>query len=394
MRIHANITERTLRRTFREPKYRQRPLIVIDHTLPAFGFKAAADDTRTFFVRVPRELGAVDATLGSAENLAAETRDKAIAEIETAKAERRTGSLFWDFADELMRRQSRRWKPATRKRNRSALRNRILPFFGAMRVADIARADMQRWFDSPSAAPGNANRALPVLSVMMTPGRAVGYPAPGFQSLPRHAPRHAPLQAEATGAVSFGGRVETSRLRARPFGGRTPRKLSRQRSRRQPNTRSGTARSRISGCGCGVRVRVRSSGVKSFIVQVRPGTDAQAHAGTLPRDKPRRGPQGSGNSIGPHLDRRSSSACPQGQASAVPRLRRPLPRAAQKPLEAGLTVGRLLGHRRRTTTAIHAHLDDGALRNATAQAASVIARAMKYKGIIYGVTRTAPIGCG
>ncbi len=37
------------------------------------------------------------------------------------------------------------------------------------------------------------------------------------------------------------------------------------------------------------------------------------------------------------------------------------------------TVGRLLGHRRRETTAIYAHLDDGALR-----AAAVIARAMGY----------------
>ena len=42
----------------------------------------------------------------------------------------------------------------------------------------------------------------------------------------------------------------------------------------------------------------------------------------------------------------------------------------------GLTaVGKLLGHRKRTTTAIYAHLDDAALRDAAAQAA-VIARAM------------------
>ena len=46
----------------------------------------------------------------------------------------------------------------------------------------------------------------------------------------------------------------------------------------------------------------------------------------------------------------------------------------------GLTaVGRLLGHRRRETTAIYAHLDDGALRDAAAQAASVIAGAMRYR---------------
>ena len=43
------------------------------------------------------------------------------------------------------------------------------------------------------------------------------------------------------------------------------------------------------------------------------------------------------------------------------------------------TVGRMLGHRNRETTAIYAHLDDTALRDAAAQAASVVARAMNYK---------------
>ena len=42
-------------------------------------------------------------------------------------------------------------------------------------------------------------------------------------------------------------------------------------------------------------------------------------------------------------------------------------------------VGRLLGHRHRETTAIYAHLDDGALRDAAAQTAGVIARAMGYR---------------
>ena len=42
------------------------------------------------------------------------------------------------------------------------------------------------------------------------------------------------------------------------------------------------------------------------------------------------------------------------------------------------TVGRLLGHRKRSTTAIYAHLDDNALQDATAQAARVIAEAMGY----------------
>ena len=42
-------------------------------------------------------------------------------------------------------------------------------------------------------------------------------------------------------------------------------------------------------------------------------------------------------------------------------------------------VGRLLGYRQRETTAIYAHLDDGALRDAAAQVAAVIARAMGYR---------------
>ena len=43
------------------------------------------------------------------------------------------------------------------------------------------------------------------------------------------------------------------------------------------------------------------------------------------------------------------------------------------------TVGRLLGHRHRATTAIYARLDDATLQDAAARAAGVIARAMSFK---------------
>ena len=169
MRIYANLNERTVRRKFTDPKHRKRPLTIIDHALPAFSLQIVADDTRTFFVRVKRRLSVDKLRLGTAAELTAdEARAMALAEIEAAEAERRTGPLFRYFADEFMRRQGPRWKPATRESNRSALRNHIVPFFGDMRVADITRVDVQRWFDSMSGAPGTANRALPVLSVMMT----------------------------------------------------------------------------------------------------------------------------------------------------------------------------------------------------------------------------------
>ncbi len=94
---------------------------------------------------------------------------RAAADIEAAQAERWPDPMFRDFADEFMCRQARQWKPATRRSNAAALRRDLLPVFGAMRLADSARANVQRWFDSMNGAPRTANRALPVLSVMMTP---------------------------------------------------------------------------------------------------------------------------------------------------------------------------------------------------------------------------------
>ena len=47
-------------------------------------------------------------------------------------------------------------KPATRESNRLLVRNHILPFFGEMRVADITRAHVRRWFDGLSERPGSA----------------------------------------------------------------------------------------------------------------------------------------------------------------------------------------------------------------------------------------------
>ena len=168
MRIHATINERTVRRTFKERKPGSRGLTVIDKDLPQFGFKLAKNGTKTFFVRVLRPVGAPMTVLGTADEMtAAEAREKALAALAAAKAERETGPLFADFADEFMRRQARRWKPSTRENNRPMIRNYLLPFFGTTRVAEIARADVRRWFDAMSGTPGNANRTLPVLSVMM-----------------------------------------------------------------------------------------------------------------------------------------------------------------------------------------------------------------------------------
>ncbi|MCY4496078.1 MAG: integrase arm-type DNA-binding domain-containing protein, partial [Rhodospirillaceae bacterium] len=168
MRIHATLDERTVHRPFREHLKDKRTLTVFDKELRGFGLKVSASGKRTFFVRAARTLGVAETVLGTANEMtAAEAREQAAFLIEAARIEREHGPRFADFADEFLRRQARRWKPATREANTRRARRYLAPFFGEMRVDDIARADVRRWFDSMSATPGNANRALPVLSVML-----------------------------------------------------------------------------------------------------------------------------------------------------------------------------------------------------------------------------------
>ena len=168
MRIHAPINDRTVRRTFREQKIGRNGLTVIDRDFPEFGLRVPKNGKRTFIVRILQQSEPHTLILATTDEITAgEARKMASAAIEAAGSERNAGPLFADFVEDFMRRQGRRWKPSTRKGNAQLIDRYLLPFFGAMHVADISRADVQRWFDSLSGTPGNANRTLPVLSVMM-----------------------------------------------------------------------------------------------------------------------------------------------------------------------------------------------------------------------------------
>lgn len=168
MRIYANLNERTVRRTFGERIFGRSGLTVIDNDLPAFALKVTRKGARTFIVRVADKLGRKTIVLGKVDEITAEqAREKAAAAIADSKTERETGPLFAEFVREFMRRQGRRWKASTRKGNAQMIDRYLVPFFGGMRVAEIDRAAVRRWFDSMSGTPGNANRTLPVLSVMM-----------------------------------------------------------------------------------------------------------------------------------------------------------------------------------------------------------------------------------
>ena len=79
------------------------------------------------------------------------------------------------FAAEFLDRQARHWKPRTLESNAYMVRKCILPAFGHMTVDAIAVEHVKDWFASMADRPGAANRAMPVLSMMMRMAELWGY---------------------------------------------------------------------------------------------------------------------------------------------------------------------------------------------------------------------------
>ena len=82
---------------------------------------------------------------------------------------------FETVADEVFRRYARNWKPSTLKVNRYYYHNQILPWFEGRPIASIAATDVQCWFASLHETPVAADRAAPVLSVIMRQAEVYGY---------------------------------------------------------------------------------------------------------------------------------------------------------------------------------------------------------------------------
>ncbi|MDE0105513.1 MAG: tyrosine-type recombinase/integrase [Bryobacterales bacterium] len=92
-----------------------------------------------------------------------------------AQSARESTAPFEAVADTVFRRYGRSWKPGTAAVNRSYLRNQIMPWFGHRPISGIAHEDVQLWFSSLRSTPAAANRALPVLSVIMRQAEIYGY---------------------------------------------------------------------------------------------------------------------------------------------------------------------------------------------------------------------------
>ena len=150
-----------------------------DAKLRGFGVRVLPSGARRFFIhtqhrgtRVWKMVGDatainVDAARARAASMLAAIRGDADASPDAMR--------FETVAETVFRRYARVWKPRTLYVNRNYLRRQILPWFAGTQIADITRADVQRWFASCRATPVAADRSMPALSVIMKEAERMGY---------------------------------------------------------------------------------------------------------------------------------------------------------------------------------------------------------------------------
>ena len=241
------------------------------------------------------------------------------------------------------------------------VRKYILPAFGHLTVDAIAVEHVRDWFASMANRPDSANRAKPVLSVMMSMAELWGYrphnsnpckntrayrtePKERFLTPEELARLNAVLNRDAFWCPHIVAIVHLLMLTGCRLGEIVSLEWDWIRGKRihLPDSKSGPRTVWLSSTAQVFPEDLTSARLYTFWVGIRGGGRAGG-AG-----HPRRPPH-------PRL-------------AAAHERRRARHRGEELP-----------GHRRRATTAIYAHLDDAALRDAAAQAAAVIASAMGYR---------------
>ena len=161
-------------------KPRKRAFDIRDAKLRAFGLRVLPSGAKRFFIHVQHHGERVWRIVGDANVVhVADARAHAVSMLAAIKhvtdvsAPTET-TRFETVAEAVFRRYARVWKPRTLEVNRTYLRRQILPWFAGQPIGDIRRHDVQRWFASLRATPAAADRAAPVLSVIMREAELMG----------------------------------------------------------------------------------------------------------------------------------------------------------------------------------------------------------------------------
>ena len=288
--------------------------------------------------------------------------------------------LFHDFAARYRERLESRWKPSSLKTHDIYMRARLMPAFGRLRLDRIDHARVSAWFDAASVdRPGAANRTFEILRTMLRTARQWGElseDAPDPCANIAMNPRRPVARYLTREELERLGTVLDRHCEAHPWlaalrlltltGARLPEVLN-LRWHEIGELSEDAASARLEDSKTGPRTLwLGPRAVQLLTALPRHGGDERVFPRELTSAKlynfwcvvrQDAGLQG----VRIHDARHTYAS--QGIMNGV-----------------GLTtVGRLLGHRKRTTTAIYAHLDDAALQGAAAQAAAVIARAMGFR---------------
>ena len=361
-----------------------------DGTLSHFGLRVHPSGVRSFIVQTRARGRMRKVTLGRFPEMSlARARQEAASTLallwaggDIAPRGKSRAPLFRDFAARYRERRRYLWKPSSLKTHDIYMRNRLMPAFGRLRLDAIDHARVSAWFDAASASkPGAANRAFEILRAMLQAARQWG-------ELGMDAPdacinivmnRRKPV-------ARYLGREELERLGAvlDRHGGEHPWPVAAIRLL----TLTGARLSEVLNLrwdeigelgedgGGSARLEDSKTGPRTIWL----GPEAAKVIAALPR------PDGAVRVFPDELNSNRLYTFWVGirEEAGLPGLRIHDCRhtwASQGVMNGvGLTtVGRLLGHRKRSTTAIYAHLDDNALQDAAAQTARVVAGAMGYR---------------
>ena len=163
-------------------KPRKKTFDVRDTKLKGFGVRIRCSGIKRYFVQSQHEGARIWRIIGNAAEMTLEeARCRArlvLASLHNGEeiiAVTKEETRFEVVAEKLYEACERHWKVSTRRVNRSYLNNQILPWFRDIQVAGITERDVKQWHASLHAAPFAADRAAPVLSVLMHRAELHGY---------------------------------------------------------------------------------------------------------------------------------------------------------------------------------------------------------------------------
>ena len=163
-------------------KPRKKTFDLRDTELKGFGVRVRSSGIKRYFVQSQHEGTRTWRIIG---NAAAMTLEEARCHARPVLASLHDGeeiiaatdeeTRFEVVAEKLFEVCERHWKAGTRKVNRYYLKNQLLPWFQNMQIAGITERDVKQWHASLHATPFAADRAAPVLSVILRQAEVYGY---------------------------------------------------------------------------------------------------------------------------------------------------------------------------------------------------------------------------